>query len=98
SLMARLSKQPHVVANAPAIYEQVLISRAPRARCAVLKGIGPGDERKVSDLLNTVRNGSADALEDTKERVVPLTDTARSPSALAEVEGRVSAMPPIILG
>src|SRR5581483_99233 len=98
SLMARLSKQPHVVATAPAIYEQVLISRGPRARGAVLKGIVPGDERKVSDLLNTVRNGSADALEDTKERVVPLTDNARSPSALAEVEGRVSAMPPIILG
>src|ERR1035437_2312502 len=32
-----LSKQPHVVAAAPAIYEQVLISRGPRARGAVLK-------------------------------------------------------------
>ena len=35
-LMKRLSKQPHVVATAPAIYEQVLISRGPRARGAVL--------------------------------------------------------------
>ena len=33
-LMARLSKEPHVVAAAPAIYEQVLISRGPRARGA----------------------------------------------------------------
>src|SRR5438552_8593198 len=37
-LMAQLSKQPHVVATAPAIYEQVLISRGPRARGSVLKG------------------------------------------------------------
>src|SRR5271169_4178523 len=37
-LMDRLAKQPHVVAAAPAIYEQVLISRGPRARGAVLKG------------------------------------------------------------
>ena len=37
--MDRLAKQPHVVAAAPAIYEQVLISRGPRARGAVLKGI-----------------------------------------------------------
>src|SRR5579884_2882266 len=61
-LMQRLSKQPHVVAAAPAIYEQVLISRGPRARGAVLKGIIPAHERKVSDLLKTVTSGSADAL------------------------------------
>jgi lipoprotein-releasing system permease protein len=64
ALMDRLAKQPHVVAAAPAIYEQVLISRGPRARGAVLKGLIPGDERKVSDLLNTVRVGSAEALEE----------------------------------
>ncbi len=61
-LMDRLAKQPHVVAAAPAIYEQVLISRGPRARGAVLKGLIPEDERKVSDLLNTVKMGSAAAL------------------------------------
>src|SRR5581483_9285873 len=111
SLMARLSKQPHVVATAPAIYEQVLISRGPRARGAVLKGIIPSDERKVSDLLNSVKTGSADALEDSKEPVAPglrpgdggsqprlHSDNANSASALADVEGRISAMPAIILG
>ena len=41
ALMDRLSKEPHVVAAAPAIYEQVLISRGPRARGAVLKGMIP---------------------------------------------------------
>jgi len=63
-LMERLQRQPHVIAAAPDIYEQVLISLGPRARGAVLKGIIPQDERKVSDLLSSVKQGSADALED----------------------------------
>jgi lipoprotein-releasing system permease protein len=63
-LLDKLSKQPHVVAAAPAIYEQVLISRGPRARGAVLKGMLPRYERKVSDLLRTVTIGSAAALEE----------------------------------
>jgi len=63
-LLEKLSKQPHVVAAAPAIYEQVLISRGPRARGAVLKGMLPQYERKVSDLLKTVTLGSATALEE----------------------------------
>ncbi len=63
-LLEKLSKQPHVVAAAPAIYEQVLISRGPRARGAVLKGMLPQYERKVSDLLQTVTAGSAAALEE----------------------------------
>jgi lipoprotein-releasing system permease protein len=64
-LLEKLAKQPHVVAAAPAIYEQVLISRGPRARGAVLKGMLPQYERKVSDLLDSVRLGSAAALEET---------------------------------
>jgi len=63
-LLDQLSKQPHVVAAAPAIYEQVLISRGPRARGALLKGMLPQYERKVSDLLKTVTLGSAAALEE----------------------------------
>ena len=63
-LLEKLSKQPHVVAAAPAIYEQVLISRGPRARGAVLKGMLPQYERRVSDLLQTVTLGSAAALEE----------------------------------
>src|SRR5580692_10318794 len=63
-LLEKLSKQPHVVAAAPAIYEQVLISRGPRARGAVLKGMLPQYERKVSDLLNSVVLGSAAALNE----------------------------------
>src|SRR5947208_9252325 len=55
ALLDRLSLQPHVIATAPAIYEQVLISRGPRARGAGLHGLIPSYERKVSDLLSTVK-------------------------------------------
>jgi len=64
ALRDRLARQPHVVAAAPAIFEQVLISRGPRARGAVLKGMIPKYERQVGDLLTTVKEGSADALEE----------------------------------
>src|SRR5450631_4731411 len=110
-LLEKLSKQPHVVAAAPAIYEQVLISRGPRARGAVLKGMLPQYERRVSDLLKTVSLGSAAALEETSvepglrpgldgAEPRPHTDTphAESPDDLSGVQHRVAAMPPIILG
>jgi lipoprotein-releasing system permease protein len=108
-LMDRLAKQPHVVAAAPAIFEQVLISVGPRARGAVLKGMIPKYERKVGDLLTTVKQGSADALEETSSADArvhagdppALSGTATqldSPDSLAGVKRRISAMPPIVLG
>src|SRR4029077_14243540 len=63
ALMDRLSNQPHVVAAAPAIFEPVLVSRGAPARGAVLKGMIPKYERRVGDLPNSVKEGSAEALE-----------------------------------
>ncbi len=80
-LLEKLSKEPHVVAAAPAIYEQVLISRGPRARGAVLKGMLPQYERKVSDLLKTVTVGSAAALDEPP--AAPQTSTAPASSTVA---------------
>jgi len=108
-LLDRLSKQPHVVAAAPAIFEQVLISRGPRARGAVLKGMIPADERRVGDLLNSVKEGSAADLEPAPtiahgasesgdQPSAPQALAASSPDSLADVHARVAAMPPLILG
>jgi lipoprotein-releasing system permease protein len=103
-LMDRLSKEPHIVATAPAIYEQVLISRGPRARGAVLKGMIPNEERKVSDLLSTVKIGSAAALGEgrititIRDKPPQSALSNQSPTDLQGVENRVAAMPPIILG
>ena len=84
-LMERLSKEPHVVAAAPAIFEQVLISRGPRARGAVLKGMIPKYERQVGDLLNSVTEGSAAALE---------TDAAPAASPKAGADNASAPTPP----
>jgi len=111
-LMDRLSKQPHVVAAAPAIFEQVLISRGPRAGGAVLKGMIPRYERRVGDLLNSVKEGSAAPLEDTgttpteskaadrsaRSAPVQSSEVEESPDSLAGVRRRQAAMPPIVLG
>jgi lipoprotein-releasing system permease protein len=105
-LIARLSKEPHVVAAAPAIFEQVLISRGPRARGAVLKGMIPADERKIGDLLNTIKEGSAAPLEESPNREAEEPSSLdqasngeqESPDDLSGVQARVAAMPPIILG
>jgi lipoprotein-releasing system permease protein len=62
-LLARLRNVPHVVADAPGIYGQVLVSRGPRAGFALIKGIVPAQERTVSSLLDTVTSGSAGELD-----------------------------------
>jgi lipoprotein-releasing system permease protein len=109
-LLDRLSKEPHVAAAAPAIFEQVLISRGPRARGAVLKGIIPRDERKIGDLLSTIKEGSAAPLDEPSrlpgnETQAALQDSTsanselqESPDDLAGVQARIAAMPPIIIG
>jgi lipoprotein-releasing system permease protein len=96
ALLERLSHERHVVAAAPAIYEQVLISRGPRARGAVLKGMIPSYERKVSDLLSTVRIGSAGALEETSGSPASGQDSTTnddSTSRAAGARARATAEP-----
>jgi lipoprotein-releasing system permease protein len=106
-LLERLSRQPHVIAAAPAIFEQVLISRGPRARGAVLKGMIPANERRVGDLLNSIKQGSAAELEPASMageslqaagRSARSTPPEESPDAMGAVQARQAAMPPIILG
>jgi lipoprotein-releasing system permease protein len=63
SLTARLQQLPHVRAAAPGLYEQVLISRGARSGGALIEGIIPQQERRVSDLLSNVTLGSAAALD-----------------------------------
>ena len=88
-LLSRLEQQPHVIAGAPAIYEQVLISRGARAQGGILKGIIPQDERKVSTILDSVKDGSA----------APLAENA-APAATPPGNGEPApaSLPPIVLG
>ena len=96
-LLQRLENEPHVVAGAPAMYEQVLISRGAHAQGAVLKGIIPSYERRVSDILDSVKSGAAAPLD-------PNSSTERSASSANDgasnpLSAKVTAsLPPILLG
>src|SRR6516164_11426414 len=95
-LLAELSRQPHVVAGAPVIYEQVLIARGARAQGAVLKGIIPDQENKVSVLLGSVKQGSAEPLSTTSAPAAVRTQDSDEPNRLS---AKITAsMAPIVLG
>jgi len=81
-LLERLRKMPHVTAAAPGLYGQVLISRGARSGGALIKGVLPADERTVGDLLQSVVDGSAKALEPVGQ----------------QVSGVAQAVPPIVIG
>jgi lipoprotein-releasing system permease protein len=83
-LLAHLEKQPHVVAAAPVMYGQVLASRSARASGALLKGVIPKYENRVSELLKSIKAGSAAPLEPCAE-----TDEACKSG---------KQLPPIVLG
>ena len=95
-LLSQLEKQPHVIGGAPAIYEQVLLSRGARAQGAVLKGIIPSEEGKVSDLLNSVKIGSAEALSVEPNTAAKTPTDSDEPNALSSQI--TSTMAPIVLG
>jgi lipoprotein-releasing system permease protein len=84
ALMTRLAKQPRVTGVAPAMYGQVMASRAARASGALVKGVIPKYENRVSELLKSIKLGSAAALE-------PCADTDEACKA-----GKT--IPPIVLG
>lgn len=68
----RLARLPHVVAAAPALYEQVLVSSHSRAQGVVLKGVDPRREVQVGDLLRRLREGSLDGLSQSFSNADPI--------------------------
>ncbi len=95
-LLDRLRRVPHVTAAAPGIYGQVLVSRGPHAGFALIKGVVPAEERTVSNLLDSIRFGSAKALdpEDTTPDA-PASATASGDSLPSPID---TPYPPLVLG
>ncbi|MGH9591130.1 MAG: ABC transporter permease, partial [Terracidiphilus sp.] len=62
-LLERVSKVPHVVAASPGFWGQVEVARGARAGGALIEGILPEYERKVSTMLSQATPGSLQALE-----------------------------------
>ncbi len=73
-LLARLKQVPHVVAAAPGLYGQVLISHGARSGGGLIKGVIPADEKTVGDLLQSIVEGSADELASQ-----PISESASQP-------------------
>jgi lipoprotein-releasing system permease protein len=71
-LTARLARQPHVEAAAPALYEEVLVSSHQRAQGIILKGVDPEREVKVGDLLHRLKEGSLGDLSKTYPDADPI--------------------------
>jgi lipoprotein-releasing system permease protein len=88
-LMSRLEKQPHVVAAAPVLYDEVMASRGSRASGMILKGVIPEYEDQVSDLLKSIKMGSAEALKPAAK--VPCTENNAACN-------QSTGLPPIVLG
>ncbi len=102
-LLERLRKVPHVVAAAPGLYEQVLVSRAQRSAGALVKGIIPADEKTVGDLLQHLVAGSAEALEpESNGSIEGRQPTLRGETAKDGPPGvagsATQAIPPIVIG
>ena len=78
-LTTQLEKLPHVKAAAPGLYEQVLISNGARSGGALIEGIIPAQERRVSDLLSSVTLGSVAPLDPKPEGAAPTANTSPPP-------------------
>jgi lipoprotein-releasing system permease protein len=71
-LTTRLARLPHVVAVAPSLYEEALVSSNSRAQGVLLKGVEPEREVKVGTLLRHLREGSLDGLSKTFPNADPI--------------------------
>jgi lipoprotein-releasing system permease protein len=98
-LLQRLKKLPHVVAAAPGLYGQVLISRGARSGGALVKGVIPADERRVGDLLQSIAAGSSKELEpvDVASSMHPTLRDGTAKDGAPELS-LVQAVPPIVIG
>jgi lipoprotein-releasing system permease protein len=95
-LLERLRALPHVTAAAPELYEEVLIARGAKSGGALIDGVVPADQNTVSDLLRSVKKGSAEALEP----VGTNDPTHRDKTAMngAPSSEAAQAAPPIVIG
>src|SRR5580698_2934662 len=62
-VLERVRNVPHVLAVSPGLWEQVLVARGARDQGALIEGILPDEEMKVSHLLDKATPGAVQALE-----------------------------------
>ena len=81
--MAReAAKNPRVVATAPYVTGQGMLTRGRAARGALVRGVLPGEEGRVTDLGQHMTAGRLEALRPGEFGVVRGADLARALGAL----------------
>src|ERR1700678_1257319 len=90
-LLARLKTVRHVVAAAPGLYGQVLISHGVRSGGGLIKGEIPAEEKTVGDLLQSVTDVSAAELEPLNfESELPCSGTGSDGRSCGELKTQTS--------
>ncbi len=77
-VQSAVARHPRVVATAPFVQAQAMLTNGPAVRGAVVRGILPAEEEKVADLARHVRSGSLDALRPGEFGVVLGADLSRA--------------------
>jgi lipoprotein-releasing system permease protein len=72
------AENPHVLAAAPFVQGQAMLSAGRAVRGALIRGIEPGEEERVADFARHMRAGSLDALKPGEFGVVLGGDLARA--------------------
>ena len=76
--VAQSLKNPSVKAAAPFVQTQGMLLREGAMRPAIIRGVLPGEEPKVSDVARTVRQGSIEALRSGEFNIILGYSLARS--------------------
>ena len=90
SVQKMVAQHPRVVATAPFVQAQAMLSNGQAVRGALVRGILPAEEEKVADLARHMRAGSLDALQPGEFGVVLGVDLARSSGCCAATRSRWS--------
>ena len=77
-----VSRNPRVLATAPFVQGQAMLSAGQAVRGALIRGIDPATEERVADFARHMRSGSLDSLKPGTFNVVLGADLARALSVL----------------
>ena len=72
------SRAPHVLAAAPFVQGQAMLSAGQGVRGALIRGIDPAEEERVADFARHMRSGSLDSLKPGTFNVILGADLARA--------------------
>jgi lipoprotein-releasing system permease protein len=73
-----VAQHPRVVATAPFVQAQAMLSNGQSVRGAIVRGVLPGEEEKVADLARHMRTGKLEDLQPGEYGVVLGADLARN--------------------